>query len=181
MSQEMSLLDLLHKFPDDASAEAWFTEQRWGEPLCSTTHDPRSPVYPRVCGGTSLEANVVAVALGLSPRVRGNRRRCPPGLLLSRSIPACTGEPSQSALETAAYPVYPRVYGGTTQWPTPSGLCIGLSPRVRGNPNADMTEPYQWGSIPACAGEPPSQPASRTWQPVYPRVCGGTTVGVIGG
>ena len=54
----------------------------------------------------------------------------------------------------------------------------GLSPRVRGNP---ARAPASWArsrSIPACAGEP----APRGWRPgrrqVYPRVCGGTGIGV---
>ena len=34
---------------------------------------------------------------------------------------------------------------------------------------------YQGGSIPACAGEPPSVGFSRDMISVYPRVCGGTT------
>ena len=50
----------------------------------------------------------------------------------------------------------------------------GLSPRVRGNLNADRVAARSRGSIPACAGEPtPSSPMRSPWK-VYPRVCGGT-------
>ena len=64
-----------------------------GEPRCRR-HSPRDcQVYPRVCGGTRSEHGVVNPNQGLSPRVRGN-----PGLYLrscrlTRSIPACAGEP----------------------------------------------------------------------------------------
>ena len=51
---------------------------------------------------------------------------------------------------------------------------MGLSPRVRGNPIANMVEGNFDGSIPACAGEPSRrlEPSRQGW--VYPRVCGGT-------
>ena len=50
----------------------------------------------------------------------------------------------------------------------------GLSPRVRGNRTSARAGRQAGGSIPACAGEPPSA-AAATWTPrVYPRVCGGT-------
>ncbi len=51
---------------------------------------------------------------------------------------------------------------------------MGLSPRVRGNPNDVTRMRDAAGSIPACAGEPGCLP--RLWESerVYPRVCGGT-------
>ena len=50
-------------------------------------------VYPRVCGGTGYYGTAARCSLGLSPRVRGNRRQ-PGGLQPPlRSIPACAGEP----------------------------------------------------------------------------------------
>ena len=120
------------------------------------------PVYPRVCGGTSL---------GSSPRVptmqgclARPRRRCHE----SGSIPACAGEPIWPATvvkhlrglsprvrgnphaaggSANTERVYPRVCGGTRSRASSGGL--GLSPRVRGNPVSRRI-----GSIPACAGEP---------------------------
>ena len=87
-----------------------------GEP--SSARASRSPtrVYPRVCGGTALETYATYRDRGLSPRVRGNRRR-----VRRRRRPGTT--------------VYPRVCGG----PSPRRRCgqrerwEGLSPRVRGN------------------------------------------------
>ena len=54
------------------------------------------------------------------------------------------------------------------------GPAPGLSPRVRGNPHQRDHFAERQGSIPACAGEPPSY--AKTWchRMVYPRVCGGT-------
>ena len=50
-------------------------------------------VYPRVCGGTPYDTDDNRNANGLSPRVRGNRRRQHRSGRQKRSIPACAGEP----------------------------------------------------------------------------------------
>ena len=50
----------------------------------------------------------------------------------------------------------------------------GLSPRVRGNRGWGRLAWQSFGSIPACAGEPPTLPRGPAWRKVYPRVCGGT-------
>ena len=50
-------------------------------------------VYPRACGGTPSSSLKWAYQSGLSPRLRGNRRRSPGALLQVRSIPAPAGEP----------------------------------------------------------------------------------------
>ncbi len=54
------------------------------------------------------------------------------------------------------------------------GNVVGLSPRVRGNRAHDLPGHSRGGSIPACAGEPPSEPSRTSTERVYPRVCGGT-------
>ena len=51
-------------------------------------------VYPRVCGGTFVVVASVWYWMGLSPRVRGNRRGRHGGAVLMGSIPACAGEPT---------------------------------------------------------------------------------------
>ena len=54
-------------------------------------------------------------------------------------------------------------------------LDVGLSPRLRGNPNSTPLTGTSTGSIPAPAGEPsPECVAGYRWA-VYPRACGGTT------
>ena len=55
----------------------------------------------------------------------------------------------------------------------PTGV-HGLSPRVRGNLNLNVTGPAVYRSIPACAGEPVRILFVSTHDKVYPRVCGGT-------
>ena len=53
--------------------------------------------------------------------------------MISRSIPACAGEPPNAPATIESKGVYPRVCGGTHPI---CGLLIfwsGLSPRVRGN------------------------------------------------
>ena len=85
-----------------------------GKP-CSRPHGPRlSWVYPRMYGETQEWRAAAPDTAGLSPHVRGNRKRQHGGALRRRSIPACTGKP--------------RVGGGR------GGLDVGLSPHVRGNP-----------------------------------------------
>ena len=53
-------------------------------------------------------------------------------------------------------------------------LRAGLSPRVRGNRRQQQNISHRGGSIPACAGEPPSRMMLLNPPRVYPRVCGGT-------
>ena len=90
-----------------------------------------------------------------------------------RSIPARAGEPFPLGILLPIQQVYPRVCGGATtslSWGSP---VRGLSPRVRGSRASSREHDRHSGSIPACAGEPPSQSPSWLSWPVYPRVCGG--------
>ena len=64
-----------------------------GEPDASCEIQTIASVYPRVCGGTAVLLRRYERALGLSPRVRGNRSFPPSAQLKTRSIPACAGEP----------------------------------------------------------------------------------------
>ena len=70
--------------------------------------------------------------------------------------------------------VYPRVCGGTVGKYLPFNSIVGLSPRVRGNPPLYASRSKDNRSIPACAGEPHSNPKWAMVEWVYPRVCGGT-------
>ena len=90
-------------------------------------------VYPRVYGGTSLAPFSSLTVRGLSPRVRGNRDTPAPKVIVSGSIPACTGEPYTKASGAWTQEVYPRVYGGTELEIHEASSSPGLSPRVRGN------------------------------------------------
>ena len=64
-----------------------------GEPGLWTCTPYRHTVYPRVCGGTSANRSMSRLALGLSPRVRGNHDLTGNAVQSIRSIPACAGEP----------------------------------------------------------------------------------------
>ena len=48
---------------------------RAGEPYLRRRHRPLRRVYPRACGGTPPPGHLPGTVPGLSPRVRGNRRR----------------------------------------------------------------------------------------------------------
>ena len=116
----------------------------------------------------------MAVASGLSPRVRGNRAVGAAGRNGGGSIPACAGEPPQVTAAKGRPQVYPRVCGGTIRKFLNSRRPIGLSPRVRGNPTRMLKRATRAGSIPACAGEPGVNGGVCGFCGVYPRVCGGT-------
>ena len=127
-----------------------------------------------MCGGTGLAIAAVVFVGGLSPRVRGNRRRGLTGALEKRSIPACAGEPGTRCSWWTTAGVYPRVCGGTAWCPVCRRVVLGLSPRVRGNRTPRRFRPLLARSIPACAGEPGTRCSWWTTAGVYPRVCGGT-------
>ena len=145
-----------------------------GEPQRRQISSGGGGVYPRVCGGTRGTASGAGRVKGLSPRVRGNRRR-PGRLPMPRgSIPACAGEPPRPRARVAVAAVYPRVCGGTQSGGSWRNRGQGLSPRVRGNRDSAPAGRVLHGSIPACAGEPPRWRVRMESWGVYPRVCGGT-------
>ena len=125
-----------------------------GEPVGDGAVDSVGQVYPRVCGGTSALSSIADKVLGLSPRVRGNHIACLTGEYFARSIPACAGEPTGSAVGARSGRVYPRVCGGTEVMAGGHRRAEGLSPRVRGNQETSIQQSQWAGSIPACAGEP---------------------------
>ena len=151
-----------------------------GEPCRQHPGRPEGRVYPRVCGGTRSSKRATWSRYGLSPRVRGNRLLEDVALHPIGSIPACAGEPLGSDGRTPKARVYPRVCGGTCVAPDEDQHELGLSPRVRGNPQQAAFQLRRKGSIPACAGEPriPRSPSAHGG--VYPRVCGGTLPCTVG-
>ena len=152
-----------------------------GEPSArAAARRPRS-VYPRVCGGTLLDPDVLRVGDGLSPRVRGNPCQGGQSDAADRSIPACAGEPEFAGRRQPGQQVYPRVCGGTILARNAFTLADGLSPRVRGNRPNRYSQPERPGSIPACAGEPHRATDKRAAVRVYPRVCGGTPFQLLPG
>ena len=149
-----------------------------GEPPARRSTPGRREVYPRVYGGTADKGGLGTVARGLSPRVRGNLLSYPHSKECGRSIPACTGEPRSSTRWWRGATVYPRVYGGTVLPDFELGNAKGLSPRVRGNLGQQGIPSALARSIPACTGEPPFGWAPNLVSQVYPRVYGGTALGI---
>ena len=70
-------------------------------------------VYPRVCGGSTGRNLVMNRNTGLSPRVRGKRRRRGRRTPGAGSIPACAGEACRRRTPAGSAGVYPRVCGGS--------------------------------------------------------------------
>ena len=128
----------------------------------------------RLRGGTEVGPEVKQVAIGLSPRLRGNHLDICLEKRREGSIPAPAGEPPGPPGRPASTRVYPRACGGTTERGGRMTIPKGLSPRLRGNPDGRPARAGNGGSIPAPAGEPPCccRPHRRNW--VYPRACGGT-------
>ena len=151
-----------------------------GEPLSNGFSLAKGRVYPRVCGGTMQELSPRAWPRGLSPRVRGNRNPKEVSSMSSRSIPACAGEPRRYRVISRGRRVYPRVCGGTAMVGRDLPSQDGLSPRVRGNRAYDKAAWGRYRSIPACAGEPTGRGIPTPWSGVYPRVCGGTVIILLG-
>ena len=127
-----------------------------GEPCRRALITAAPTVYPRVCGGTQVAVARQSTALGLSPRMRGNRH---PAFLQDAgrgSIPAYAGEPSLFAHCRRSSTVYPRVCGGTEREQPCQSVTYGLSPRMRGNHLHRRQYRRNPRSIPAYAGEPSS-------------------------
>ena len=146
-----------------------------GEPLYRQYGLGHPRDYPRVCGGTSIRPSMDSRVLGLSPRVRGNRRASSPECVLHGTIPACAGEPRTGKGQKPDDWDYPRVCGGTEDLADKAFDRAGLSPRVRGNLSRGRSAAGRGGTIPACAGEPDGRPSCDEDDRDYPRVCGGTS------
>ena len=154
-----------------------------------------SPVYPRACGGTRVITTLPPGAMGLSPRVRGNRAGIPvcntaaglsprvrgtpifypPRPAVRRSIPARAGEPEVGYDLQLQCKSIPARAGGTSPSRSCQRAIRGLSPRVRGNRLGQRRLQRLGGSIPARAGEPRRTAHAAPGLGVYPRACGGTS------
>ena len=145
-----------------------------GQPRPSPRSLYGSMVYPRACGATTSRAAFLARLAGLSPRMRGNRKRLRRQQVGCRSIPAHAGQPLPTICYGSLGQVYPRACGATSQRrPTPSAP-TGLSPRMRGNHRLAPCAIAYLRSIPAHAGQPCPRCDAKLWLKVYPRACGAT-------
>ena len=89
---------------------------------------------------------------GLSPRVRGNLAVAPSPSGRAGSIPARAGEPPRTQPRRRKHEVYPRACGGTFSTAAPIAGCMGLSPRVRGNPGRVDGADLKYGLSPRVRG-----------------------------
>ena len=146
-----------------------------GKPRSTARRPAELGVYPRMYGETGWQARSSPSPGGLSPHVRGNRRRTGCSADHGGSIPACTGKPRPRRRCSRPSEVYPRMYGETYR----IAQCIlgawGLSPHVRGNPLRLHVGPLALGSIPACTGKPNRCLHHQAVAGVYPRMYGETT------
>ena len=150
-----------------------------GEPANPLPIAPITTVYPRACGGTGGGIADPQRCLGLSPRLRGNHDDAHPRTTRHRSIPAPAGEPTVWDPAWSGEGVYPRACGGTCQYGGEGDDPLGLSPRLRGNQRCSWCGRVRIWSIPAPAGEPPTEETPPVVWWVYPRACGGTIGGAL--
>ena len=128
---------------------------RAGEPLAAGTGTSRelSGVYPRPCGGATVQTGGAAIAAveGLSPPVRGSRAAPAPAELVQ------------------LIPVYPRPCGGSpsSRRRGPSPAERGLSPPVRGSHGRTLgtLDPKTAVYPRPCGGAPSCSNGGRTDDP----------------
>ena len=143
-----------HGMPAPPSAQPGSIPACAGEPRPSPNHRCAGRVYPRLRGGTSIDALVKPSCRGLSPLARGNHTGDRRGGRFHGSIPACAGEPNRQHVQFELARVYPRLRGGTGALARDVLQLLGLSPLARGNHLRNRPRGFRKGSIPACAGEP---------------------------
>ncbi len=167
-----------------------------GEPDSRRVATESARVDPRVRGGAAhVEARIGSDA-GRSPRARGSPAEAYALPWSLGSIPACAGEPASGACTPGCDTVDPRVRGGAVvrevtereglgRSPRARGslealaqklVAAGRSPRARGSRTCATPKRPREGSIPACAGEPPTRTSSGRHGRVDPRVRGGAHV-----
>ena len=149
-----------------------------GKPTSMSAFSCPCWVYPRMCGEALVRMFSYLLTWGLSPHVRGSLCALGGGGVSSGSIPACAGKPLRSALAVYCSWVYPRMCGEAEQWMPEADGMTGLSPHVRGSRVDESVRRRVVGSIPACAGKPPTRTRAAASRRVYPRMCGEATLSV---
>ncbi len=156
------------------SAQEGSIPARAGQPFWRLAGQRPRGAYPRACGATFQQAEVVGHGWGLSPRVRGNPavpHSCAPTI---GPIPARAGQPVMAPPVAMTMKAYPRACGATHHRGNQRAQQRGLSPRVRGNPCNNPGYYCPQGPIPARAGQPAARQPSPRRPGAYPRACGAT-------
>ena len=105
-----------------------------GEPAGRTHRQSLLGVYPRMRGGAGGSGTFLPEDDGLSPHARGSLAASGTETILSRSIPACAGEPRAGPTSGSGAWVYPRMRGGAVSKSDGVLSYRGLSPHARGSP-----------------------------------------------
>ncbi|KJB91498.1 hypothetical protein N826_23930 [Skermanella aerolata KACC 11604] len=120
-----------------------------GEPGLPAKSTSRSGVYPCRRGGAHRDQSLASPVGGLSPQARGS--------------------PCVISASASRYRVYPRRRTEAHGAAHPNKPKEGLSPQARGSLAQSREREFRTGSIPACAGEPPSTATGVPFTRVYPR------------
>ncbi len=147
---------------------------RAGQPASKRGRCTASRAYPRACGATFDSGTQFLPFTGLSPRVRGNRLHNDHVVLQVGPIPARAGQPGLEGIPGSGKRAYPRACGATAVFTLLNILMVGLSPRVRGNPDFLTMQNLRAGPIPARAGQPYQGGIQGVFDGAYPRACGAT-------
>ena len=110
------------------------------------------PVHPRVHGELSCQVTVPECSTGSSPRTRGTLGDCLYWFLITRFIPAYTGNSHGRPARGYRRAVHPRVHGELYEWAKDEILNVGSSPRTRGTHPAAGDRVQRQRFIPAYTG-----------------------------
>jgi len=160
------------KLPGQPCARAGSIPACAGKPAACTSAGCPPGVDPRVRGEAFIRSLDEAAGVGRSPRARGSRLEPERDGAAGGSIPACAGKPAGAGPGGTRSGVDPRVRGEAVHRTVSPSDFRGRSPRARGSLIEHELELDAAGSIPACAGKPPSARRSGSSRRVDPRVRG---------
>ena len=134
--------------------------------------------YPHACGETTARRLEWRRRGGLSPRMRGNRRRMVSHRRWRGPIPTHAGKPRMIGRLHRLRKAYPHACGETTEFIEREDFDWGLSPRMRGNLPHRRRRGTALRPIPTHAGKPAAGPACASGRRAYPHACGETGIDV---
>ena len=147
---------------------------RAGKPIIVRHRKSTIKDHPRAGGETCSRAACTSAEYGPSPRGRGNPGRDLRIGRLEGTIPARAGKPAGHASATGSYRDHPRAGGETMISDAMELLCMGPSPRGRGNLSHTAAAAQRSGTIPARAGKPRGAHGATRGLGDHPRAGGET-------